>query len=196
MEELKRIAEEALDILQDAESRRERTIRCSRDVIRETKKMIHSIHVSDDISVTRDTLLRLVSELITCIGDDPLVMSISHAEDALAEYAEAMILDSIVKDERIPSFVELRIDPRPWVLGLADCLGEMRRVVLTSLMSEDTQRAVSMFSKMEAVFHTIMMFDIPDSIAPIRRKQDIARGVMERTRTDITNAVMISKIRN
>ena len=196
MEELKGIAEEALDILQDTESRRERAIRCSRDVIRETKKMIHSIHVSEDVSGTKKTLLQLVSELKACMGTDPLMMSISNADDALAEYAEAMILDSIMKNETVPSFVELGIDPRPWVLGLADCLGEMRRVVLTALMSEDTHRAVSMFSNMETVFHTMMLFDIPDSIVPIRRKQDIARSVMERTRTDITNAVMISKIRS
>ena len=195
MEELTGIAERALKALQDAESHRERAIRCSRDIIRETKKMIHSIHVSEDNTKTKKTLLDLVSELRACIGDDPITADIGPADDALAEYAEAMIFDSIVKGEKIPSFDELGIDPRPWVLGLADSLGEVRRVALTSLMSEDVQHAASMFSKMEIIFHAIMMFDIPDPILPIRRKQDIARGVMERTRTDITNAVMMSKMR-
>ena len=195
MEELTGIAERALKALQDAESHRERAIRCSRDIIRETKKMIHSIHVSEDNTKTKKALLDLVSELRACIGDDSLTADIGPADDALAEYAEAMIFDSIVKGEKIPSFDELGIDPRPWVLGLADSLGEVRRVALTSLMSEDVQHAASMFSKMEIIFHAIMMFDIPDPILPIRRKQDIARGVMERTRTDITNAVMMSKMR-
>jgi len=196
MAELTDIADEALKTLQDAESRRELAIRCSRDIIRETKKMIHSIHVSDDDPRPKIALLDLVSELKALMGDDALMADMGPANDALAEYAEAMILDSVVKGEKIPSFKELGIDPRPWALGLADCLGEMRRVVLTSLMAEDIQHAVSMFSEMEAFFHTIMMFDVPDPILPIRRKQDIARGVMERTRTDITNAVMMSKMRS
>ena len=195
MEELEAIAGEALNTLHDAESRRERAIRCSRDIIRETKKMIHSIHVSDDDSGARETLIGLVSELKVWIGDDPLMMEIGPANDALAEYAEAMIFDSVVKGRSIPSFKELGIDPRPWILGLADSVGEMRRAVLTSIMSEDLEGAMSMFSKMEAIFHAIMMFDVPDAIAPIRRKQDIARGVMERTRTDITNAVLVLKMR-
>jgi translin len=195
MEKLTETAEDALWILQEAESRREYAIRCSRDIIRETKKVIHSIHVSEDNTETKNVLLGLVSELVACIKDYPLSMSIGPADDALAEYAEAMIFDSIAKSEKIPSFGDLGIDPGPWVLGLADSLGEMRRVVLTSLMSGDVRCASSMFSKMEAVFHTIMLFDIPDPILPIRRKQDIARGVMERTRTDITNAVMMSKMR-
>ena len=194
MEELTEIAGEALRMLQDAESRRERAIRCSRDIIRETKKMIHSIHVSEDDPKIKETLLKLVSELKAWIGNDPLMMSIGPADDALAEYAEAMIFDSVVTDKHVPSYGELGIDPRPWVLGLADSLGEMRRVVLTSLMYEDIGRAMSVFSKMEAIFHTIMMFDVPDPIVPIRRKQDIARGVMERTRTDVTNAVLASKM--
>jgi translin len=123
------------------------------------------------------------------------VNGIAPVEDALTEYAEAMVFDSVVNGGDVPSFHDLGIDPRPWVLGLADCLGEMRRVVLASLMSEDTRRAEMMFLDMERIFYTIMLFDIPEPILPIRRKQDIARGVMERTRTDITNAVMISKIR-
>jgi len=195
MEELKETADEALRALQDAESRRERAIRCSREIIRETKKMIHSIHVSEDNPKTKEILLELVSELRLWVGNDPLMMCIGPADDALAEFAEAMIFDSVVSDKDIPSFRELGIDPRPWALGLADSLGEMRRAVLTALMSEDLILAVSMFSKMETIFNTIMMFDIPDAILPIRRKQDIARGVMERTRTDITNAVIVSKMR-
>ncbi|MCL1810914.1 MAG: RNA-binding protein [Methanomassiliicoccaceae archaeon] len=194
MEKLAGAAEEAQTILQDAESRREHAIKCSRNIIRETKRMIHMIHVSEDHEGSKKALLGLVSELTAQMGDDPLMKGLGPADDALAEYAEALILEAVAKEEEIPSFGDLGIGPGPWVLGLADCIGEMRRIVLTSLMAENVQRAVSMFSRMEEVFRIVMMFDTPDPILPIRRKQDIARGVMERTRTDITNAVMMSKI--
>ncbi|MDR2699025.1 MAG: hypothetical protein LBB30_05055 [Candidatus Methanoplasma sp.] len=192
MEKLTETAGEALEILHGMELRRERAIRYSRDITRETKKMIHAIHVSDDAAGPREALRRLVSELTAETGAS--LAGMGPAEDALAEYAESMILDSIVGGRETPSFADLGIGPGPWVLGLADCLGEMRRVVLTSLMSENVPYAVSVFSEMESVFRTIMLFDIPDPVLPIRRKQDIARGVMERTRTDITNAMMMSKL--
>jgi len=194
MEKLTETAGEAMGILHDMELRRERAIRYSRDITRETKKMIHAIHVSESSADSKDALCRLVSELSA--GFDRGLSGIGPADDALAEYAEAMILDSVVEDRDVPSFAELGIGPGPWVLGLADCLGEMRRVVLTSLMSENVPRAMSVFSVMETMFHAIMLFDIPDAVLPIRRKQDIARGVMERTRTDVTNAVMMSKMRD
>jgi translin len=193
MKNLAEAADDAAAIFRETESQRENTIRCSRSIIRETKKMIHSIHLSEDHSVNKDRLCSLVAELTGYM--DKGLFEKGPAEDALAEYAEAMIFESIVKSEDVPSFRDLGIGPGPWILGLADCLGEMRRVVLTSLVSEDVQRAVSIFSDMEEMFHTIMMFDIPDQILPIRRTQDIARGVMERTRTDITNALVMLKVK-
>ncbi|MDR1405166.1 MAG: RNA-binding protein [Candidatus Methanoplasma sp.] len=195
MEELTKMTEDALRIFRDIESRRECAIRRSRDIIRETKRMIHSIHISDDGTVSRDALMKLVSDLISETGGDPFVMNTAPVTDALAEYAEAMILDSVIKNGCVLSFGDLNIGPQPWILGLADCLGEMRRVILTSLMSGDLEKAESVFSKMEEICHELMLFDVPDSILPIRRKQDIARGIMERTRTDIANAVVLSKAR-
>jgi len=194
MKNLAEAADEATVIFRETESHRENMIRCSRSIIRETKKMIHSIHVSEDHSVNKEALCRLVAELTGYL--DVGSFEKGPAEDALAEYAEAMILESIVNGKEVPSFRGLGIGPGPWIMGLADCLGEIRRVVLTSLVSEDIDRAKTMFSDMEEMFHTIMMLDVPDQILPIRRKQDIARGIMERTRTDITNAIIMLKVKS
>jgi translin len=195
MEGLAEAAEEAICILEGIESKREHAIRCSRDIIRETKRMIRAIHVSEDHTASKETLGRLVSELLGSTSNEPALIDIGPVNDALMEYAEAMILDSIVRDGRVPSFGDLRIDPQPWVMGLADCIGEMRRMVLSLLISDDVPKAERLFMDMEEMFHTIMMFDVPDSILPIRRKQDIARGVIERTHTDVANAVIAAKIR-
>ena len=194
MSKLAETAEEAVAIFRNAESKRENTIRCSRSIIRETKRMIHSIHNSEDCSVNKENLRKLVADLVGYM--DGGLFENGPADDALAEYAEAIIFESVINGDDMPSFKELGIGPGPWILGLADCLGEMRRIVLTSLVSEDMQRATSVFSEMEEIFYVIMMFDIPDQILPIRRKQDIARGVMERTRTDITNAIIMLKVKS
>lgn len=195
MDRLNTVAEQALDVLQELEERRETAIRRSRDIIRETKRIIHSIHTgNDDRSV--GSLSKMVSELNDILANDPNMYSVGPVDDALMEYAETMILLSVVDDGPVPSFSELDIPPRSWVLGLADSIGELRRILLDSIMVEDITKAEMTFSKMENIYQTIMMFDIPDALLPIRRKQDVARGIMERTRTDLTNAILMLKIRN
>ena len=185
MEGLKNTASEAADILSGLEKTRENAIRDSRDVIRLTKKIIHSVHVGD-------TDIKSLKELHDKVADikDPLMKDLM--QDAMAEYAEAAILYSVVKHTPVPSFSDLRISPQSWILGLADSLGEMRRLLLTMLLDSRITEARSLYSEMDEVYDTIMTFDIPDAILPIRRKQDIARGIMDRTRADITTAVVMN----
>jgi Predicted RNA-binding protein of the translin family len=174
MEGLKNTVSEAADILSGIEKTREKAIRDSRDVIRLTKKIIHSIHVGDtDVK----SLKELMKDLM---------------QDAMAEYAETAILYSVVEHTPVPSFSDLRISPQSWILGLADSLGEMRRLLLTMLLDSRITDARSLYSEMDEVYDAIITFDIPDAIVPIRRKQDIARGIMDRTRADITTAVLMN----
>jgi translin len=66
--------------------------------------------------------------------------------------------------------------------------------MLAHLMSDDIEKAKRVFDRMEIVCDSVLSFDVPEAILPIRRKQDVARSVMERTRTDITNAVLMDKV--
>jgi translin len=132
------------------------------------------------------------NELYATIRDEPEVLFSGPVADAMMELAEACILSSIVLGKEIPSYSSLNITPQAWVLGLADCLGEMRRILLDRLMNNKMNDAKDMFSKMEVVCDSVLSFDVPDAILPVRRKQDVARSVMERTRTDITNALLMN----
>ena len=101
------------------------------------------------------------------------------------------VLASIVAEGRIPSFSEIGVPAGPWVLGLADSVGELRRIVTTRLMDGDMEGARRFFGIMEEISGEIMMLDVPDAVAPVRRKQDIVRGIMDRTRSDMTTASMM-----
>jgi translin len=136
----------------------------------------------------------MVTELNSILKNEPDHLHYNAAEDAMMEYAETRIIYSITTDTPIPSYVQLGIHPGAWVLGLADSIGEMRRTLLNHLINSDIESAQRVFEKMEEISDVVMMFDIPDSIIPIRRKQDIARSIMERTRADITNAAVINRI--
>lgn len=58
-------------------------------------------------------------------------------------------------------------------------------------MDGDMEGARRFFGIMEEISGEIMMLDVPDAVAPVRRKQDIVRGIMDRTRSDMTTASMM-----
>jgi len=175
------------------EALRERSLAASRSIIRGTKKAIHAIHSREDHeTVLKDTVSGF-NELYASICDEPEILFSGPVCDAMMELAEACVLSSVVLKKDVPSFTSLNITPQAWVLGLADCLGEMRRILLDRLMNDDIDGAREMFAEMEIVHEAVMSFDVPDAILPIRRKQDVARSVMERTRTDTANAVIMRR---
>ena len=183
----------AADRLAVLEKKRAIAIDRSRIITRKTKNMIHAIHVGDAYSDVAEGLTGDKDALFDEIGDEPSVLYSAVVQDALGEYAEAFIFVAVVEDRKIPSFDDLGISPQSWVMGLADSIGEVRRMVLAYLMESRTDDAKMLFERMETVGDDVLGLDIPDAIAPIRRKQDVARGIIEKTRSDITNAVMLAQ---
>ncbi len=176
------------------EAKRESAIAMSRAIIRKTKNMIHAVHTDEEFMSVQGELKTMVRDMISELKNEPSVLYSSAVEDACMEYSEALILSSIVRKKDIPSFTTLKISPQSWMMGLADVIGELRRLVLTALMNGDMDKATYYFESMEEIGNEVMGFDIPDAIVPIRRKQDIARGILERTRSDMANAKIMSSL--
>lgn len=186
----------AADRLAVLEKKRALAIDSSRVITRKTKNMIHAIHVGEDYAPVEKDLIADKEALFKDIGDEPSVLCSAVVQDALGEYAEAFIFAAIVKGQDIPSFDSLGISPQSWVMGLADSIGEVRRMVLAYLIDGRVDDARVLFERMETVGDDVLGFDVPDAIAPIRRKQDVARSIIEKTRSDITNAVMLAQYKN
>ncbi|MDD2936033.1 MAG: RNA-binding protein [Candidatus Methanomethylophilaceae archaeon] len=195
MEGLSEGLESASEFFNRAEEHREYAIRSSRDIIRRSKKIIHSIHEGEDCSEDADKIAEEIRRLVSGLAEEPSVLYSGPAADAMSEYAEAAILGSMLEKGTVPTHTALGITEPSWALGLADSVGELRRVALKCLMSGDIERAINVYRMMEEVTDGLLMFDVPDAVAPMRRKQDIARGVMERTRSDIAIAVVMSEKR-
>ena len=186
----------AADRLAVLEKKRSLAIDGSRIITRKTKNMIHAIHVGEDYAPMEKELVTDKESLFRDVGDEPSVLCSAVVQDALGEYAEAFIFAAIVKGDDIPSFDSLGISPQSWVMGLADSIGEVRRMILTYLINGRIDDARALFEHMETVGDDVLGFDVPDAIAPIRRKQDVARSIIEKTRSDITNAVMLAQYKN
>ena len=163
----------------------------SRKIIRKTKTAIHGIHAGQRDPELIDSISSDLAGLVEAVAGYPKLVYGADVESAMMEFAETVIYDYALRGEEIPSYRVLEITPAAWVLGLADSIGELRRDMLDRLMKGDLPEATRIFSKMEELCDVLMTLDIKDSVVPVRRKQDIARGIMDRSRTDITTASMM-----
>ena len=163
----------------------------SRKIIRKTKTAIHGIHAGQRDPELIDSISSDLAGLVEAVAGYPKLVYGTDVESAMMEFAETVIYDYALRGEEIPSYRVLEITPAAWVLGLADSIGELRRDMLDRLMKGNLPEATRIFSKMEELCDVLMTLDIKDSVVPVRRKQDIARGIMDRSRTDITTASMM-----
>ena len=166
----------------------------SRKIIRKTKTAIHGIHAGQRDPELIDSISSDLAGLVEAVAGYPKLVYGADVESAMMEFAETVIYDYALRGEEIPSYRVLEITPAAWVLGLADSIGELRRDMLDRLMKGNLPEATRIFSKMEELCDVLMTLDIKDSVVPVRRKQDIARGIMERSRTDLATAKIMSKV--
>lgn len=115
------------------------------------------------------------------------------AEDALQEGVEAMLLVAAIRGDRFPTPEELGVSPEPYLLGLGDVVGEIRRLVLSDLTRGDVDAAARRLGLMESVYHTLLGFETARAIVSLKPKQDTARALLERTRGEVTMARVLHR---
>jgi len=178
----------AAEALTAQEKALETAIRSSRDIIRKTKTAIHGLHNGRRDAELIDSISSDLASLVEAVIDHPRILYGPHVEDAMAEFAETVIYDYSLRGAELPTYVELDVTPSAWVMGLADAVGELRRDLLTALMEGRTDDAFAIFHTMEEISDVLMEFDVKDSVAPVRRKQDICRSLMEKSRSELATA--------
>lgn len=177
---------------------REKAITESRKVIRAAANAIRALHRSDF-----DRAAELISEsgalldgIHLAVADTPMIASHSVVVDAAKEYAEARVTEAVFKDEPIPSFDELGMDPVPYLHGLGEAVGEMRRRMLDLLRSDHVSEAEVMLTEMDRIVDLLAEVDYPDGMTNgLRRTTDVSRSLVERSRADLTATVVQERLR-
>jgi len=109
---------------------------------------------------------------------------------ALQEYAEANIFIKLVEEARFVTPKEINVPPVDYVLGLADAIGEYRRLSLDALREGNIKKGEKCLETMDEIYIELMALDEAYMLVPgLRRKCDIARRIIEATRGDITQEV-------
>jgi translin len=109
---------------------------------------------------------------------------------ARQEYSEANILLSLIEESRFATPSEIGVPSIDYVLGLADVIGEYRRLALDDLREGNAKKAENCLLTMDEIYVELMALDEAYMLIPgLRRKCDIARKIIETTRGDITQEV-------
>ncbi len=122
-------------------------------------------------------------------GDEPLAL------DALQEAVEASLLGAIVARDPLPGPGDLHVEPEPFLLGLGDVIGEVRRLVLDRLGADDLEGAERYLRLMEELTQGLLRFDTTRAIVQLKPKQDVARALLERTRGEVVMARFLARAR-
>lgn len=106
---------------------------------------------------------------------------------AFQEFSEANIFLVLVTKERFVTPSEINVPSVDYMLGLADVIGEYRRLALDNLREGEVEKGEKCLEKMDQIFIQLLALDEAYMLVPgLRHKSDIARRIIESTRGDIT----------
>lgn len=177
---------------------RELALRNCRRIIRSSANAIRSLHRGEVEAA--DALLAEVRVLIA-EAEAPLAehRDIYHAGffyDAVKEFAEAELTKALMLGRPLPLPSDLGLHAVPYLKGLGEAVGELRRRLLDQLRRGGLDQAERTFAQMETVHDLLAALDYPDGMtASLRRTTDVARSLIERSRADLTTTIVQERLR-
>lgn len=191
-DQLERVGKTALDYFALKNAARERALPKSRAAIRYCANSIRATH-RQEFESARQLMAQaamLVQEMERDLLEHQDIFFAGFVHDAQKEYAEAMTFVAIVQDAPLPSAEELGIGWAAYLNGLAEAVGELRRYVLDQLRRGNILSCEHFLGVMDDIYALLITVDFPDAITGgLRRTTDATRGILEKTRGDLTTAI-------
>jgi translin len=189
---LESIADRARLALTAKDTAREKALPLCREAIRHCGNAIRAIH-RHEFDPARE-LLRSARNLIDAaeqaVTDHNELRYAGFIRDAQKEFAEGNITLALVTGKQIPDAAELNIEVTAYLNGMGEAVGELRRYLLDSLRRDDLSQGEALLSAMDDIYSILVSMDFPDAITSgLRRTTDAVRGILERTRSDLTLAM-------
>lgn len=169
----------------DVEERRNAIIKGTRDATILCSKAIVSLHShKKKESIEYIEKAKKLLEQFRELGKDDLQKYLYIAEQ---EFVEAFCLFSISENSVIPSMKALEVSDVSYVMGLLDCIGEIKRMIIDKIRAEGTSNVNALFELMDKIYGTIYPLAVYDNLMPgLRKKLDVSRILIENVRAIIT----------
>ena len=168
---------------------REKMLPLCREAIRCSSEAIRAIH-RQEFKKAEDSLesaRKLLDEAGQALADSYELTNTGFLRDSQKEFVEANAVLSIVTGKPLPTPDELGVDSAAYLNGLGEAASELRRYLLDSMRKGDLSKGEELLTAMDDIYSVLITVDFPDAITGgLRRTTDMLRGVLERTRSDLT----------
>lgn len=184
--------------LDDKYRAREAALPASRQAIRRCANAIRALHrgEAEKADSLIDEARALLDGAVEATVDHPDIRTAGFVSDALKEYAEACTFRAVVNGAPLPLPEEIGVDVAPYLNGLGETVGEMRRRMLDLLRDERLDEAEATLQAMDRLVDFLAELDYPDGMTGgLRRTTDVARALVERSRSDLTTTVIQERLR-
>lgn len=171
---------------------REAALTMSRELVRHCAHSIRAVHRGEFAAADQllATAWGIVQQLAGDLSPHPDIYSAGYVQDALKEFAEARLVYALVRGEPLPDPASLRLSDAAYLNGLGEATGELRRYILDALRRGQPERSEEILQAMDDIYGVLVTMDFPDAITGnLRRTTDVVRGIMEKTRGDLTYAL-------
>jgi translin len=186
------IGERIIVYLDGKNAARDLALQRSRTMIRHCATAIRAAHRDErDLSLKHLEQARQIKEALSDeLEAYPDLYHAGYTQDAFKEYAEASIVYALFSDEPLPDPDELNMEYAAYLGGLGEATGELRRRTLDILRHNRSDEAERLLQMMDEIYGLLVTVDFPDAITgKLRRLTDVVRGIVERTRGDLTTSL-------
>ena len=189
---LSEIGSTVIDELTERNRDREQALSVSREVIRFSANAIRAVH-RGDFDDARDLIGKAAARLQDADhirNSSPVIFNAGFMNDARKEFTEANVTLAVISGADIPTISDLKVDAAAYINGMAEVIGELRRYILDALRRNEVDGCQEFMDIMDEMFSVLITIDFPEGVTSgLRHNTDAMRGVLERTRGDLTMAL-------
>jgi translin len=189
MHKLEDIAERIRQKFDVRTAMRDQALSQARQLTRACSLSIRAVHRNDregmDVHLTEAQ--NLADKLRDALKGHPELFYTGYTQDSLKEFVEAKVTCALILSQPLQTPEELGVEDATYLNGLAEVVGELRRRTLDILRSGYSEEAERLLGYMDEIYSVLVTMDYPDAITNgLRRQTDLARGIIEKTRGDVT----------
>jgi translin len=189
MQKLESIANQIREKFDVRTAMRDQALAEARQLTRACSLAIRAVH-RDDKEVMEGHLKEaraLADKLRNELAGHPELFFAGYTQDALKEFVEANVTCALILNQPLQTPEELYVEEATFLNGLAEVVGELRRRIMDILRSGYSEEAERLLGYMDEIYSVLVTMDYPDAITNgLRRQTDLARGIIEKTRGDVT----------
>jgi translin len=189
MHKLEKIADHIRQKFDLRTAKRDQALAQARQLTRACSLAIRAVHRDDKetMEMQLSEARALADKLHNELEGHPDLFFAGYTQDALKEFVEANVTCALIQNQPLLTPEELNVEESTYLNGLAEVVGELRRRTLDILRHGYSQEAERLLGYMDEIYSVLVTIDYPDAITNgLRRQTDLARGIIEKTRGDVT----------